>query len=405
MGDKNKKIVDVCQNEIIQEYIDDFGLMTYIKQSEKKPRKKLIIKPKKYEHLAIVSDKKVVEIKEAIVNNDVEKINNMTNKINGNLLKYLDRNIRIFIGNNNQIWFCGKDVGTILKYKEPTDVIRNNIDNNNKKTYEQLINENVGSKNLDPEKIKKIQKQTVFISKESTIWLAVKSSARCAEDFQNYVKKLLNKIDDGEDIYEEDVFTTETKFVKHPNAYEPYVKYNSAFDIKDENTLYLAEIGVADSVGHDTNVLKGDRLFKFGITCRGLDRNDEHQKNIDDFVTFYYVKYIFNKKLEDALKYELYHKKMSRFCRFNNGIKYTELFTVNENFTIDDVKCFIENYINKNDPNKECSGEKLLEIEKERTRQMCETTIHMQEKTKQEQAIAEQKRYEYEIFKLQMKKK
>jgi hypothetical protein len=215
---------------------------------------------------------------------------------------------------------------------------------------------------------------------------------------------LLNKIDDGEDIYEEDVKTSETIFVKHKNSYEPYVKYNSAFDVKDENTFYLAEIGVVDTVGYDTNVNKNERIFKLGITDRGLDRHAEHQKNIDDFVTFYYVKYIYNKKLEDALKYELKCKGMSRFCRLNNGVKYTELFTVDENFGIDDVKCFIDNYIAKNDPIKECSGEYLLEIEREKTRQSHEITLQMQEMTKKEEAIANQKKYEYEMLKLKYDK-
>jgi len=374
MGDKIKNLLndDICVDDGRYDDID----MKYVRTKKKPRKKKLIVEPK-CEEIVIVAEEKEKEVVDAIIINDEKKINNTVTKLDGNLLKYLDKSIRFVVDNNGNFWFCGKDVATLLKYTNTNEII-SKIDDNNKKIYGELISEKVGVEKSTPkntgskksDSAKTTQKQTVFISKESTIWLAVKSSARCAQDFQNYIKKLLDKIDNGEDIYEEDVISTETKFVKHPNAYEPYVKYHSAFDIKDENTLYLAEIGVVDEVGYDTNVKKGQRIFKLGITDRGLDRDHEHQKNIDDFVTFYYVKYAFNKRLEDALKYELKCKSLMKYCRFNNGIKYTELFTIDEHFTIDDVKCFIDDYIAKHDVQKECSGEYLLEMQKQKTREL-----------------------------------
>lgn len=216
-------------------------VMRYGKSTEKKPRKKkLIVKQSKCEEIMIVSAEKIEEINSAVMTNNKKKIESNVTKLGGNLLKYLDKNIRFVVDNDGKFWFHGGDVGKLLQYGDPNAVISNNIDNNNKITYEEFLLK-IGIPNfLGIQKLKgRVYKNSIFITKEALIKLCLKSSAKCANGFQNYVVKLLDKIDDGEDIYEQDVVTSETKFIKHSNAYEPYVKYNSAFDIKDENTLYL----------------------------------------------------------------------------------------------------------------------------------------------------------------------
>lgn len=100
----------------------------------------------------------------------------------------------------------------------------------------------------------KIQKHTIFINKETFFNLILKSSIKFAEDFRSQVSKILDKIDNGEEIYKNtDVNSSETQF-KQCDYIEEYTKNNSAYDVKDENTLYLGSLGIVTRVGNDTNV-------------------------------------------------------------------------------------------------------------------------------------------------------
>ena len=41
---------------------------------------------------------------------------------------------------NNEIWFCGKDIAGILGYLRERDAIKDNVDNDDKKSLKLLIN-------------------------------------------------------------------------------------------------------------------------------------------------------------------------------------------------------------------------------------------------------------------------
>jgi hypothetical protein len=110
-------------------------------------------------------------------------------------------------------------------------------------------------------------------------------------------------------------------------------------------------------------------------------------------VMFYVKKCINNRALEHALSYELDKKGLKRNCVFCKS-NYIELFTVSNDFTIDDIQKFIDKWISNNDVSKsdniilaeELTKQKQLDVEKEKIifeRMKIELEIlHIKEKNK-----------------------
>ena len=61
-----------------------------------------------------------------------------------NLFNYKNKRLRTFIDKNNNVWFSGKDCATILEYKDTKQVIRNNVEDEDKITFYTLLRLNGG---------------------------------------------------------------------------------------------------------------------------------------------------------------------------------------------------------------------------------------------------------------------
>lgn len=104
-----------------------------------------------------------------------------------------------------------------------------------------------------------------------------------------------------------------------------------------------------------------DIVFKFGISKDELQRENQHKLLINSYVCFYVVKCSKNNFLEDDFKLELKRKQILK--HFKIGTKnYTELFVLNDKFTMNDVYSWIENWIKKDQKN---NSENLFLIDKQ----------------------------------------
>ena len=327
------------------------------------------------------------------VENTIELKENMDNKyekIEGNLFKYEGTAIHI-IYEDEKPWFRAKDIATILEYNNTTQAIRYNVDKNNCKIYATFKEANFSSP-------KNIQKNTIYIDKEGLFNLILESKAKGAKTFKKWVAVLLKKIDNNESIDNNDEIKKDFVIVPN-NEYHDWGVTNNLSEVKNKRIIYLGAIGVVKSLSFDieTNVKEGEMLFKYGITSREERRQKEHIANIDSYVCFHVKICVKDYELEKDLENEFKRKGLLRNLKFKNQ-RYTELFVTSEYFTINDIKKYIDDWIEKYDHEPETSE---LKLARELTKQEIEKT--KQEEAKVKQTEANKVEFEYKKMELEYK--
>ncbi len=99
-----------------------------------------------------------------------------------------------------------------------------------------------------------------------------------------------------------------------------------------------------------------------------------------------------NDQIEKLLQQELKQKGLLRFCKVGKHA-YTELFTVNDNFSIDDVKMFIEL----------CAKKYSDQMRSELLMLECEKTKQEVERTRQKECDLEMRKCELKIKETDLK--
>jgi len=303
----------------------------------------------------------------------------------GKMLSYKENEVHVLYDDQQKAWVKCANVAKLLGYKDYDKIIRKYVSDCNKKSYNELILYNpafsAGLHNIRNDNI------SLYMNKAGIFELLNRSRKKEALQFQYFVNnEVLVSIDekgsyniDGED-------NDNIIFEKTNGIYEDYVINNSAFDIKQENILYLGYIGTVKHIGSicKTNFNINEEGFKYGITKRGTMRADEHKSKLENFIMFHVQKCIDSRDLEDALEYELKQKGLWRHCAFGKS-NYTELFTTSDKFTINDIKKFIENWILKYD-----------------SKHKSDAIVLAEELTKQENIKLEQMKTELKILEIKV---
>jgi hypothetical protein len=117
---------------------------------------------------------------------------------------------------------------------------------------------------------------------------------------------------------------------------------NLITDYKNKNVVYIASTDNINSEGH--------KLYKYGITSRIIERDlKEHKKVFTNFMLLY-IKECDNKEvIESLLETELKAKNLWKSEVINKN-KYTELFILTEQYTIDDIISILNTLIIHNLP-------------------------------------------------------
>jgi hypothetical protein len=159
----------------------------------------------------------------------------------------------------------------------------------------------------------------------------------------------LDKIDDGEDIYETEDLNDHDYDIVKCNDYEDWALIHNMNEYKDENVFYLGVNGTVKNIkdGVKTDVKNGDLVFKYGISCDEFRRTKEHSDLMDDYTCFYVVKHDKYNFLEKDFEKELERKKLRRHMKVGKKM-YMECFIVNDKFDINGVYEWIENWVKKN---------------------------------------------------------
>ena len=333
-----------------------------------------------------------------IKNNDVKA---KYISIDGHVLSYNGYDVTVFTDEKNEMWWKAITIVKIIGYVASSSdkMVRNYISDCNKINYGELLDNNP-SKNSGL-KISKNDAKSVYINTSGIFELLGKSKKKEAKKFQfwlyNDVLPTINKTGKYN-------MKIDKEFEIVPsNEYQDWALTNNLTDVKNKRIIYLGAIGVIKSLNSDieTNVKEGEMLFKYGITSREDKRQKEHIASMDSYICFYVKKCMRNDDLERDLEDELKRKGLRRHLKIGNN-NYTELFATSPNFTIDDVKKYIDDWIEKNDYK---LGTSELELAKELTKQKEADILCEKEKTKQEEAKSNAIRAEFEYKKMELEYK
>jgi len=344
-------------------------------------------KPMKIKHL-------LSEKNDNIDISSVKQIN-----VKGNVLSYMGYDVNVFVDKNNEIFFKGVVVTKILNYVNSDQIIRNLVSNTNKIVYSKLLDLNPLLKS--GLKIVKNDMKSIYINTAGVFEILNKSRKKEAKPFQKWVNnEVLPSIDKtGKyDMYKE----SKKDFEIVPNdEYQDWGLTNNSSEIQDDEIIYLGAVGTFKNVQSDidSDVKEGEMIFKYGSSGRESARKKEHESLIDSYTCFHVAKCIKNDKLERCLRYELERRGQLRNVKFN-GKRYIELFVTSPNFTIDDIKKYIDNWIDKHDHK---LGANELELAKELTKQTEFNAKQAESNARQAEANALQSQYELKKLELQYK--
>lgn len=315
--------------------------------------------------------------------------------IDGNILSYNGYDVTVFTDEQNELWWKAITIVKLIGYvgSSSDKIVRNYVSDCNKIVYSELLDNNPSKKT--GLKILKNDAKSVYINMSGIFELLGKSKKKEAKKFQlwiyNDVLPTINKTGKYD-------MTTKKDIEIVPNEeYHDWGLTNNLIEVKNKRIIYLGAIGTVKCIGNDTetNVKEGEMLYKYGITSREDQRQKEHIANVDTYVCFYVKTCINDVELERDLEYELKRKGLLRNLKFKNQ-RYTELFVTSDHFTIDDIKKYIEDWIEKNDYKLTTSEQVLIE----------EIKLKQEvEKTKQEEAKARTIIAEIEYKKLELQHK
>ena len=283
------------------------------------------------------------------------------------------------------IWFNGKEVVSLLGYTNPRKAIHDHINEKYVTTFDE-INRGNDSLPLDHN-----EKTSLYISEFGLYQLLATS-------------KLDNDIIKSfQDVLYEEILPSIRKNGKYeiPNLFSNIKSFYNDHMITSYIGKNVVYIGITSHVVMNNGIM--EVLAKFGKTGRMTMRDiDEHRKFFDDFKVVFIRECDNYEEIEKLFKIELKALELYRQVEIK-GVNCIELFTVKEDYTMDNVINLMNRLIennplksieNKNNKIKEL--ENGLELEKLKARK---------EITKQKELDNEKLKMEFEIKKLELKLK
>ena len=180
--------------------------------------KKILCKVKEGIDVVVQKKEKKTAAVEIPITTDNESANLVFDLIN-QAEKFGNNNIDIIIC-NNESWFCGNDIATILNYRDKDDAIRKHIDY----LYKMKLVDLYSSMDRKPLGLKKNEKNKIYINRNGLIQLLTCSKMPNKSDFIRWCK---DKFDINYDII--------TRLYKEQETIGQIIKL---FDYKNPKTQY-----------------------------------------------------------------------------------------------------------------------------------------------------------------------
>ena len=198
-----------------------------------------------------------IDLGDNMVDNAIIKVEpvveNRLIDISNGVMKFDGKDISFTVDNNQETWFKGGDISSVLEYIDPKNAIQNNVDTDDKMMYSKLSgierafsNTPFGSTEnikLSMCENKKIHPHTIYINESGLYSLIMKSKMKKAKEFQRWVtKEVLPSIRKTGQYNIQDSIKTNTV---------PQLAYDMN-DYLNKNAIYLLH-------------MEND-IYKFGVT-------------------------------------------------------------------------------------------------------------------------------------------
>jgi prophage antirepressor-like protein len=296
------------------------------------------------------------------------------------------------------IYIRAIDIANFLEYVNSGKAVRDHVKKKYRKTLKKLL-ELQGGSNLDPplNNFNQNDLDTIYVSEFGLYEFITKSKKPKAEPFQDYLFEVILPT-----IRETNQFNVKPKPIinKNTTPIESFLKHNNIEDYDKVPVVYLAALGF----------IGDDLLFKYGYTSDIIKRLAQHKTTFGD-----QFKLILIAQTDNNVAVEKKYKELIKEYGFNFEIEFgnnmqTELVRTHGDFTIDNAKglleCLAENYISdsmqdvmeKYNTNKYAiKAQMKVDIEKEKTKQEEAIAQQKYEDRLKEEAIARQKEADRDI--------
>ena len=272
------------------------------------------------------------------------------------------------------IWFNGKEVVSFMGYRNPQEAIREHINKKYVTTFEHIdrVSETL---TLDYN-----EKNSIYISEFGLYQLLTTS-------------KLKNPIiNEFQDLLFEEILPSIRKTGKYeiPNLFSNikcFYNDNMITSFIDKKVVY---IGITSNTVVNNGIV--EMLAKFGKTGGIIERDiEKHRRFYDDFKIIFIRECDNYEDIEKLFKFELIALNLHRKVEIK-GITCNELFTVKEDYTMDNVINMLNKLIDNNPLKSIKELKENVELEK------------IREITKQKELDIRQKELENEKIKMEIKK-
>ena len=273
---------------------------------------------------------------------------------------------------DGNIWFKASDIASILGYVKPEAAIKELVNSNQKKKFNELkfrTHESWVQKEKLPEKvIPKIQSQTIFITESGLYSLIFSSKMPYAFKFKNWV------------------FDEVLPSIRKTGKYE----LNNTKNIKS-----LVDINYYNNKSCCYLLHIKDNYYKYGKTINIKDRLNVHKNKLNYSCVIKIWELEAKEDLENKISYLV--SQLNIKCTY---LKHTECFETNDNNTIEDILKRIDIYY-------EACKEKIYTdnylIQKEITKQKeLDYKIFLKQKEIDYKMFLVQKEIDYKMFLIKM---
>jgi prophage antirepressor-like protein len=284
--------------------------------------------------------------------------------LNKNFLTFYDKPIKYFFY-NDQVYFKGKDIATILEYEDTKQAIRYNVNIDDRIKINQLLGD--GVKNTPSPKTSLLESEhpnTVFINESGFYSLILASKKPEAIEFKKWVTS---------------VVLPSIRKTGSYNLIDNYIEEDLE-KYQNKDCVYIIHIK--------------DNIYKYGNTSHIFKRLQAHKTNLNynKIIKIYDMN-----NMNEAIKLENKIKTLVKTLNINTVYNtHIEIFEVDNNNLQNLIKKIDELSlkINKNQNNK------YIDLINENIKQLEEKTKQDQEKTKQMEINNENIKLHMEFFKL-----
>lgn len=219
-------------------------------------------------------------------NNMLKKIVNTKDTKLMNVFKYEDADILVIKDKNDKVWYKGKDVATVLEYKNTTDAIKKHVGIKYKIGYAEL------RANCDP--LLKLDPSTIFISESGLLQLISKSKKTEAIKLWEFIAEEVIPT-----LFSKGTYSLPAKQSDIDKMTKNFYDENMISGYYNKHVVYLAYVGEYNK----------KHYLKFGISHNFVQRDlEQHRKNFKTFNVIKIWETLAKNLVEESIKHNCLSK-------------------------------------------------------------------------------------------------